>query len=501
MENVKDPRASVLAGADERWARSLEAPVQVRSFSPGRPLLVTLVRRELQMLKGGLRFRAAFLLIIGLMAASALINSVRYGTEVRIYDEVLTSYSEELKQATVSRLAEIHHPAMKPPWGLAFLVDGEQTRVPNVYRLGLSPWTEPELGSQHGVNYRLPVAEPLDWLFLVRVVLSLAAFILGYDAICGDRQRGAARMVLSYPVARWQVLLAKLSAIWICLAAPFLIGGCVSLVLLRFYGDIHLNLSELTKIALVALLALWAIALFVLMALVISALNRDAARSLAVLALIWVTAVAVTPSSSGLAARVIHPVPVGLERDQRLDEIRRLVEREHGGAAAWRPKELARDEGYDLEKESARMENRRRTLQQDYRRKLVRDQFEQLALARKLSSISPMLLIQDLAERLAGSGPYRDRRFLEQAWDFQGVLAAHVAALDQADPDSPNIFFIEKYMSNADADADAVPRFEFREATVRQGLGRSERRFLLLGLVTVVLAAVALGLFARYDLG
>ncbi len=471
----------------------------VRAAGGGRRAFTRLLHRELADLSEGFRFRGTVLLILGLMIVSALINAARYRAEVRSYQAVLAEYQAELEGATVGELATIRHPAVKPPWNLAFLVDGGQSNRPNVYRQPLSPWLYPELESRHGGNRRLGPSEPLDWLFLIRVVFSLAAFVLSYDAFCGQRQRAALRMVLSYPVARWQVVASKALAIWLGLAMLFVIGAPWCLLILRTYGGISFTLPEWLKILQVSILGLWASAVFILIALLVSTLCRETARSLASLALIWITAVVVVPAAGSLLVPTMHPMPAGFETGERMAAIKEQAERD--GPGNWRSWAIARSDNFAPERLAAHTQHQRHARQEALRRELVDRQFQQLQLARRLAAISPTSLIQDLAERCSGSGAYRDRSFRHQAWQFRRQLETYVEALDSADPKSPHVLFIRRFMSIRMIEAGEVPRFELREATVAEGIRHSARQLLALGLATLVLAAAVLAAFGREDVG
>lgn len=55
-------------------------------------------------------------------------------------------------------------------------------------------------------------------------LIPLIALLLSYDAICGEIDRGTMALLLSYPVARWQVLLGKFFGHLAILAFATLIG-------------------------------------------------------------------------------------------------------------------------------------------------------------------------------------------------------------------------------------------------------------------------------------
>lgn len=471
------------------------------SVTVGRGVMAIILIRELRLLIEDFRCHVSCLLIVSLMGFGALVYAARYRTDLRDYLAELARYEEALGQATVDQTAEVLHPAIKPPWRLAFLVDGGQQSAPNVYRQGLSAWVEPELERGYGTDERSRGPESLDWMFLLRVVLSLAAFALGYDAVCGARQRATLRMLLSYPVARWQILTAKLVAAWICLALPFCCGAGLSLLILTGYGGLYFSAGELIRIGGVAVLSLWAMALFVLIAQLVSALVRDSTRSLAILAFIWVTAVEVVPAASGLLAHGLRPIATDKEIERQMAEIRRQVEIEHGGPGSWRGRTWGKADDYAWERISARTQNLRYAIQEKLRRTVLEHKLSQLELARNLSLLSPVCLIQELAECGVGSGRERDRSFLEQAWAFGDVLAERVRRLDARDPHSPHVLYFSGYMSDRPVDGGAFPHFSFHERSPGEGLRASVPHGLLLVLETAIVLAGALYHFGRYDLG
>ena len=500
MERAQQrPLAATSSGGTERRDRRRTAisPPAVEQATD-RKLLGAMLLRELAELRVGLRFRAAWLLIVGLMAASAVINSARYGAEEQIYRDLQADYAAELAGRSVADLATIPHPAVKKPWKLAFLVEGGQPSGANVYLQPLSPWSLPEVESWHDGG-RVGSTEPLDWLFVIRVILSLLAFVLGYDAFCGERQRSALRMILSYPVARWQVFGSKLVAIWACLAGPFVLGGAVSLLILSVYGDMQFSAMEWGKIGLVLILGLWASGVFVLMALAVSALSRQASRSLALLALVWVAAVVVIPAASGVAVHAIQPLLAGSAADQQMKSAKEEAEVE--GPGTWRSWELAKDSDYLKERHATETQYERYRSQETLRRQLIVSQLDQIDRSRRLAAVSPMALVQDLAERLVGTGPYRDRDFFEQAWEFRDDLEKQVKALDNADPESPHLHFVQGYMSQERFNPETVPKFKLVEVGLSEGLAASRWLILALSLATAALAAVVLLLFVRFDVG
>jgi len=466
----------------------------------GRGIVAAVLRQELRQLTTTFRFRASAFLIVFLMLLAALTAAARYRTEGEEQDALMNDHARELAGATVDRTVEILQPAVKPPWRLSLVVDGGQSATPDVYSQALSALVTPQLFHLHRGNERLPASQPLDWTFVIRVVLSLTAFLLGYDAVCGERRTGTLKLVFSYPVARWKIFSGKLLAIWSCLALPFL-GGAVLSLIATGSGGIPFQSADLVKAGLVGLLGLWALLFSVLTALLVSSLSRDSSTSLSVLAWLWVTAVIVVPAIGGLLAHRVHASPTEGETAGDMALIEQWIAREHAGRERrWRPLEWAASDGFAWERASAEAETRRFTQKEEVRRRVVQRKLGQAVLARTLGSLSPASLIEELAARLAGTGLERDASFLEQARAFRPVLAGWLRALDAGDPESPHILFFSGYVSRRPLSA-PVPRFHFHEPSVSQGLAAAWPGLALFTCETLALAVVALFAFSRSDAG
>lgn len=485
--------------------RDLHAAPETTGKSRGRmvtPVIVTVFWNEIRQLTGGLRFRVSAILLVTVMALAAVTAGVRYQDEILEQKAITDGYENEVEGRTLDRMAEILHPAVKPPWRLALVVDGGQTTTPDVYGQVLSALVAPEIRRTHSSNERLPSREPLDWMFAIRIVLPLAAFLLGYDAVCGERRPGTLKLLLSYPVSRWKVLAGKLLAVWSCVAAPLLAGAIVSLLLAAVPGRIPLTAGDVARAGMVLLLGLWAALFFSLTALLVSSLARDSSTSLSVLAWLWVAGVIVVPAVSNLLARRLRPISTEGETALRMKAVDQRIAREHAGREGrWRQPEWAAADGFAWERRSAAAANERFDLQEAIRRQGLRRKAGQARLARNLASLSPMSLIQDLAERLTGSGLGRDESFLEQAWRFRPVLWKRLAALDARDPASPHILFFSGYLSKRPVGAAGLPRFSFQERAVRQGLLDARLGLAAFALETAVLAVISIFVFSRYGVG
>jgi ABC-type transport system involved in multi-copper enzyme maturation permease subunit len=462
----------------------------------------TIIRHDIRRATVSLRFWAPALLLIVLMGLAAVTAAARHRYESAERAAVLEAYERQISGVPLDTAIELLYPALKTPWRLAPMVDGGQSVTPDAHLQALSALIAPEFRSTRGDSGLLPRAEPIDWLFAIRIVLSIGAFLLCHDAICGERRSERLRLLLSCPIPRWKLLAGKFLAAWTCLALPLVAGAALSLALAIGPGGLRLTSMDLIKTGLVVLLGLWAAAFFILAALLVSSLTRDPSTSLGVLALLWITSAVVIPALALLLAHGLRPIPAEGESAQRTDKASARIDRELGGLQGrWRRPQWAEADDYAWEKISARAENQRAAVRDQIWQEELDRKLEQARLADDFAAASPLSLVQQLAECLTGTGQWREHAFLDQATAFHSQLAKRVRALDATDPASPHLLFFRGYMSSRTIQPGDLPRFAFRERSVREGFAAAGPALLTFALETLGLLGAALFVFYRSEPG
>ncbi|MBM3294845.1 MAG: hypothetical protein FJY82_10010, partial [Candidatus Aminicenantes bacterium] len=70
-----------------------------------------------------------------------------------------------------------------------------------------------------------------DFVYIVKVVLSLVALLFGFDLVCREREAGTLKLILSNPVSRATLLAGKWTGNFLSLAVPFLLVTGVGVAL------------------------------------------------------------------------------------------------------------------------------------------------------------------------------------------------------------------------------------------------------------------------------
>ena len=104
-------------------------------------------------------------------------------------------------------------------------------------------------GAPLGINNPyLYLFSQIDLVFIFQVVLSLLSLLFAYDAIAGDWETGTLRLVLSHPVRRGSVLLAKYIAAMICLLLPVLMSLLLTLIQCSFARSLQFSTDDFLRV-------------------------------------------------------------------------------------------------------------------------------------------------------------------------------------------------------------------------------------------------------------
>ncbi|HOF82724.1 MAG TPA: ABC transporter permease subunit [Candidatus Aminicenantes bacterium] len=233
-----------------------------------------------------------------------------------------------------------------------------------------------------------------DFVYIVKVVLSLVALLFGFDRISREREAGTLKLTLANPVSRGALLFGKWLGNLFSLAVPFFLITGIGLAILHLDPSFRMTPSGYGRLALILLLSLFYMALFLSLGLFVSAVTRRSATSLVVLLLLWALMVFVLPNTGTLLARQIVEVPSSRAVMEKRNQI-------------WTREVLKTfsDRGNRTSHFQTMNEEIKR-LEEDYRNRVDR----QVRLAKALNRISPAAGFVYTATEMAGTGIGEDSR-------------------------------------------------------------------------------------------
>lgn len=336
-------------------------------------MIGTIARKEIVGNLLSYKFLIVLLLMVLLVAASLFVMHRDFSQRMADYQVIRPKPGEPI--------------AVVPPNPLSIFAKGLENAMTRSFEIGVIG-IDVRAGQSSG-NVIFSFFPAPDFLYVVRVVLSLVALLFGFDQISREREQGTLKLLLGGPVSRAAVLWGKWIGNFVSLAVPFLLVTLLGAAVLLFDPDVRFTAAALGRLGLILALSLLYLGFFLSLGLLVSALTRRAATSVVVLLFVWAVLVFVLPNLGTLVARQFVRVP----SVQALSEKREQT---------WTREVLLglKREGGDMAEHWRTIGRENDRLEEDYRLK-----FERLVrLSRNLNRLSPAAGFLDAATAIAGTG-------------------------------------------------------------------------------------------------
>jgi hypothetical protein len=354
----------------------------------------------------GSRFYVVVLLAAALVATSFFVMGRDYKARLADHDLIKAKPGEPV--------------AVNPPNPLSIVAKGldeAMSRSFEVTPIGVTVRAGQKSGNTVFAFFPAP-----DFLYVVRVVMSLLALLFGFDLVNREKEDGTLRLVLANPVPRGAVLFGKWAGSFVSLAAPFLLVTGIGLAVLALDPAIRFTGGQVARLALILGLSLLYIAFFLSLGLLVSALTRRASSALVILLFAWVLVVFVLPNLGTLVARQAVEVP----------SVRALSEKRQ---QIWTREVLLRIRGQgDWPSHVKAISAENDALEADHRVK-----FERLvALSKAINRVSPAAGFVYAVTEIAGTGIGEESAFKREVVRYKnGLLGRTLAAPDGGVADNP----------------------------------------------------------------
>jgi ABC-type transport system involved in multi-copper enzyme maturation permease subunit len=464
--------------------------------------MLHIFKRELLDQLTSFKFFAGLLLVVLLFGLNGLVFSLRYRSDVTEYRQVIQNWEQDL--ATRKTLDDLPHQVfenLKSPIKTAFLASGGQYRLPNAYNFSINIWGRMSNTERaFSQNALVESFQAIDWAFLVGTAFSLLALVFAYDSVSGEKARGTLKLLQTYSLSRNSILLGKLLANLGALLGALVSGMLLSLLVLLLVGQIELDAAAWGRIALFLLLSAFYITLFLCLGLLLSTLTHRPTASMVLAVMVWVVSIVVIPGIGTLIIQQVRKIPTENEVGVRAAKVYEQINKEFDNhESVWRMREMAKADNFQFEKVSIVAQNKRKHLQEEIWEDYLRQKFAQARTVRSISSISPSGLFEYGTESLNGTSVLCDEKLVQEAHQYRNTVEDWIRQRDLADSESPHLCFQPGYLSEKPFPASSVPRFQYHEPTVGDGLRDALWRVTLLSAETLVMLFAAVLAFQRYD--
>jgi ABC-type transport system involved in multi-copper enzyme maturation permease subunit len=380
---------------------------------------------------------AAFSLLTALILLSFFLMSLDYQKRLdnwstnraaqsdKLFSGIIANYRSADNQMSMRATSVQSEPLIRKPMMMSVLAKGLDSLMERSVAVGEHASIPPAVGFTFGAtqerNRNVMTAAAPDFLFIIKIIVSLLALFFAYDAIAGEKEMGTLRAMLSGPVRRRTVLIGKWIGASLSLAVPFLLAVLIGLVYLKAVRGFSFEGAEWARITLIFAASVLYGLVFISLGLLISARSSTRKQSIAVALACWVLLALVLPSVTVLVAERLRPVPTLAEHNASVVPLARQIESE---VAANGSEDGFEFPGYGMHYQSAasRIRQIARQADNDYlARKLDRDR-----LARRLARLSPAGAFSYAVTDLAGTGLGEFQSYigkLQRARDRQIELA------------------------------------------------------------------------------
>jgi ABC-type transport system involved in multi-copper enzyme maturation permease subunit len=288
---------------------------------PTLSLLGTLVLKEVHDLALTLRFVVGTVLALGLAVMAAYIGSVDYNARLDSYQTKLKLNREALNRTVVYSF--LQPTVLRPPEPLSILHHGLEGRLGTDFQVSVDTENTEARGENRGNEY-LSIFSEVDLTVIVAVILGLLALLFTFDAVCGEREGGMLKLMMSYPLSRSQLLLGKYLGAWVTLMLPATLAYLLSLLVVGFVANVHFAPPEIARLGVILLFYALYLSLMLLVGLVISSFVQRSSLALVFSAFAWFFFVTVVPNLAtmipdfvGARARVYQTAMEGLKQVEK----------------------------------------------------------------------------------------------------------------------------------------------------------------------------------------
>jgi len=456
-------------------------------------MLGTLIKKEIVGHVLSLRFTATLILFLILVFCSLYVTTSQYLARQGQYFQRQRVAEQNLE----SILNEDREWRL---WDRLFWWEGRETPVPvsplSAIAEGLSPvfpasvsvmaesWSNVQQTTSN--NPLVGLVRTTDFVYVVSIVLSFLAVLFVFDSVCGEKESGTLRLMLSNAIPRHNVLLAKWIGGGLVLLIPFLVAALGGIIYVRAKGGIELTGESSARIALLLIIAVLYISAIFSMGLFVSSRTHRATTALFCGLLAWVVWIIVIPNLAPVVARVVAPTPspkkIAAEKAAIDEEIKirtkRLV---LGGSLSYAD---------ETQKKISELEQEGQQRKARWDRFLEKSSQKQSGLASALARISPAASWSFAATELMHTGKSDYKRFETARQKVRQEMKAKHDELDDWWQNPERLREIRP---------DELPSLRITRPGLTESIQSAVNDILILVIWNVVFFMAAFVSFLRYD--
>ncbi len=285
-------------------------------------LKILLAKEFLENIKN-YRFVIAFLLTVIIIPTGFYINVNKYMTDKQHYDETLRLYDDNHKVVldVMSRGAA----AFRPPSHMNLLANGVEHLLPtSIKTYGFIQKTGARTQFINNRTIDSPFSflyGQLDMTYISTVIIAVLAMLFSFNSIAGEKENHSLAQMMSYPIYRSSIIIAKMLANFLVLATVFIIAVVLGIFIIIGVGfPLFSESQNLIRFLIGMFVTLIFIFTFLNLGLCISTLCKNTVISIIILISCWICFLMILPKGSVIIAKIIKPVKsrqvINMEKNQ-----------------------------------------------------------------------------------------------------------------------------------------------------------------------------------------
>jgi ABC-type transport system involved in multi-copper enzyme maturation permease subunit len=274
----------------------------------------TLCLKELRSILVSPKFVLSFAIGAVLILLSVGIGIREYKGAMRQYETGVTMTEEGLRDQ--SSWDHVQSRAFRRPDPMQIFVSGVQDDIGR-YSPIAPMQTVKLMHSAYSDDPIFALFRMCDLAFIIQVVFSLLAILFTYDAVCGEKEDGTLRLVLSHSVSRAQVLAAKGLGSWLGLVLPLSLPLALAVLLVPLSG-VPMEPEHWLRLGLLLGASLLCFTFFMALGLFVSTLAHRGSHAFLGALVAWVVLVLIIPRAGMVLAVQLVPTPSAGEIDGRV---------------------------------------------------------------------------------------------------------------------------------------------------------------------------------------
>ena len=454
-------------------------------------MILTLIKKQILEDILDIRFTILFAICAVMIPLTLIIGQRNVSVELSDYQQSVRKYEDKVSNGSFNALT-FEALGFRPPSELQSFCIGLDDRIPRRIRTSYGEGIKTDdSATEENLNFSL--YGKLDLLFVIKVVLSLAAIVLTFNTISGEKEQGTLRLMISNSLPRYEVIIAKYLGNLLIILLPLVLGLIIGLLSIFLASNSQvLGPDNLTRIALMFFAAIMYVSLFVDLGILVSVATSRSWTSIVASLFLWVILILVIPQTSGMIAEAVYPIKsrkiVNLEKDvlktdieaQRSKELQKIF-REANYVDLRKP--IVQKYQAILDRESAKIE-------QDYQVQL----HAQNVIATIVSRISPASSLTFVFSALAKTGIAEMENFMRTAERFQSTIEQEV--------------YRNAYADNTESGANVrlsmggfsqTPRFQYTHVGMSETISEIVPDCILLIVLNITFLFLGVFLFLRHD--